>query len=230
MVDLNFSSSNSPHLLIGGTTGSGKSEALNTILYGLVKFYSKEELRLLLVDPKGTELNMFARFDHLEGAIGWDDQDAITLLKNAVDEMERRYSAFKEKKVRTLSDFNKISSQQNKIPWWIIVLDEYADLTSDPQMKKEIENQLKRLAQKARASGIHIIIATQKPSGDVISTNLRANLPAQLALRVKSGIESRVIMDETGAESLNGKGDAYLKSEGRIKRVQCARVASDKSE
>ncbi|MGP1203484.1 DNA translocase FtsK [Serratia sp. CY40304] len=230
VVDLNFSSSNSPHLLIGGTTGSGKSEALNTILYGLVKFYSKEELRLLLVDPKGTELNMFARFDHLEGAIGWDDQDAITLLKNAVDEMERRYSAFKEKKVRTLSDFNKISSQQNKIPWWIIVLDEYADLTSDPQMKKEIENQLKRLAQKARASGIHIIIATQKPSGDVISTNLRANLPAQLALRVKSGIESRVIMDETGAESLNGKGDAYLKSEGRIKRVQCARVASDKSE
>lgn len=98
MVDLNFSSSNSPHLLIGGTTGSGKSEALNTILYGLVKFYSKEELRLLLVDPKGTELNMFARFDHLEGAIGWDDQDAITLLKNAVDEMERRYSAFKEKR------------------------------------------------------------------------------------------------------------------------------------
>ncbi|CAI0994966.1 DNA translocase FtsK [Serratia quinivorans] len=228
VVDLNFSSSNSPHLLIGGTTGSGKSEALNTILYGLTRFYSNEELKLLLVDPKGTELNIFERFDHLEGSIGWDDKDAIMILKNAVDEMERRYNLFKENRVRTLSEFNKITSPKDKIPWWVIVLDEYADLTNDPQMKKEIENHLKRLAQKARASGIHVIIATQKPSGDVISTNLRSNLPAQLALRVKSGVESRVIMDETGAESLNGKGDAYLKSEGRIKRVQCARVSLNK--
>lgn len=105
-----------------------------------------------------------------------------------------------------------------------IVLDEYADLTSDPDAKKEIENLLKRLAQKARAAGIHVIIATQNPRAEVISTNLRSNLPAQLALKVKSGTESRVIMDEAGAESLNGKGDAFLKSEGRLTRVQCAKV------
>ena len=110
------------------------------------------------------------------------------------------------------------------MPWWIIVLDEYADLTSDKEMKKQIEAELKRLAQKARAAGIHLIIATQKPSADVISTNLRSNLPAQLALRVKNGTESRVILDEQGAEVLNGKGDAYLKSEGRLVRIQCARI------
>lgn len=224
IVDLNFSSTNSPHLLIGGTTGSGKSEALNTILYGLVQHYSPQELRLMLIDPKGTELTDFQRFAHLEGEVGWDDADAVDLLTKAVAEMQRRYELFKENGVRSLADYNEKSEIAARIPWWVIVLDEYADLTSDPQSKKSIEFQLKRLAQKARASGIHLIIATQKPSGDVISTNLRSNLPAQLALRVKSGTESRVIMDETGAESLNGKGDAYLKSEGKLRRIQCARV------
>ena len=97
------------------------------------------------------------------------------------------------------------------------------NLTSDPEAKKAIEVSLKRLAQKARAAGIHVIIATQKPSAEVISTNLRSNLPAQLALRVKSGTESRVIMDEQGAETLNGKGDAFFKSEGKLVRVQCGR-------
>jgi hypothetical protein len=224
VVAINFSSSNSPHLLIGGTTGSGKSEALNTILYGLVSLYDSSELKLLLIDPKGTELNDFKRFDHLEGDIGWDDDDAIQLLTNAVQEMQDRYSLFKSKGVRSIVDYNREATSEDVIPWWLIVLDEFADLTSDPQAKKEIEHQLKRLAQKARACGIHIIIATQKPSGDVISTNLRSNLPAQLALRVKSGIESRVIMDESGAENLNGKGDAYLKSDGKLVRVQCAKV------
>lgn len=110
------------------------------------------------------------------------------------------------------------------------MLDEYADLTHDPQSKKEIEAELKRLAQKARAAGIHVIIATQKPSAEVISTNLRSNLPAQLALRVKSATESRVVIDEAGAENLNGKGDAILKAEGRLTRVQCSRVALEDQE
>jgi DNA phosphorothioation-dependent restriction protein DptH len=110
------------------------------------------------------------------------------------------------------------------------VLDEYADLTSEPGMKKEIEAELKRLAQKARAAGIHVVIATQKPSVEVISTVLRSNLPAQLALRVKSATESRVIMDETGAEMLNGKGDSYLKLGSATTRVQCALVSKDDCE
>ncbi|MUL03292.1 DNA phosphorothioation-dependent restriction protein DptH [Aliivibrio fischeri] len=225
VIKLNFSSSNCPHLLIGGTTGSGKSEALNTILYGMVEHYNVDELKLMLIDPKGTELNDFERYPHIIGRIGFDDDDALELLKQAVEEMQSRYVQFKAKNVRSLPDFNAKVSEEERIPWWVLVLDEYADLTSDKDMKKEIEAELKRLAQKARAAGIHLIIATQKPSGDVISTNLRSNLPAQLALRVKNGTESRVILDEQGAEVLNGKGDAYLKSEGKLVRIQCARIS-----
>ena len=125
--------------------------------------------------------------------------------------------------VRSLAEYNGASNGAT-LPWWVLVLDEYADLTAEPAAKKEIEALLRRLAQKARAAGIHVIIATQKPSADVISTNLRANLPAQLALKVKSSTESRVIMDEAGAETLNGRGDAFLKSDGRLRRVQCAMV------
>jgi DNA segregation ATPase FtsK/SpoIIIE, S-DNA-T family len=223
-VILNFSSSNSPHLLIGGTTGSGKSEALNTILAGLTRHYAPEELRLLLVDPKGTELQEYETSEHLEGDIGWDEEEAIQLLNRAVAEMQRRYQLFREARTRSLPEYNAKAESDQRIPWWLIVLDEYADLTSDADVKKSIEDQLKRLAQKARAAGIHVVIATQKPSAEVISTNLRANLPAQLALRVKSGTESRVIMNEAGAETLNGIGDAFLKSEGRVVRVQCAKV------
>ncbi|MCB1064453.1 MAG: DNA translocase FtsK [Verrucomicrobiae bacterium] len=221
LVSINFSSANSPHMLIGGTTGSGKSEALNTILEGLTKHYSEKELQLQLIDPKSTELLRFEDVPHLIGKIGYEAEEAINLLKNAVDEMQARYACFREARTNSLPKFNKLSKPEDQLPWWVIVLDEYADLTSDAGDKKEIEALLKRLAQKARASGIHVIIATQKPSSEVISTSLRSNLPAQLALRVKSATESRVIMDESGAETLNGKGDAFFKADGELTRVQC---------
>jgi len=225
-VSLNFSSSNTPHLLIGGTTGSGKSEALNTILYGLVNFYSENDLKLHLIDPKGTELQAFDDHPSLGSLIGWDEQDTVEILAKCVDEMQVRYTTFKAAKKRSLPEYNASVDAEARLPWWLVVLDEYADLTSDQDAKKQIEEQLKRLAQKARAAGIHVIIATQNPKADVISTNLRSNLPAQLALRVKSGTESRVIMDEPGAESLNGMGDAFLKTAKGIVRVQCAKVSS----
>lgn len=225
IVSLDFSSSDSPHLLIGGTTGSGKSEALNTILEGLTRYYPPARLELLLIDPKGTELLHLENGPHLSGrSIGWDEADAIQLLTEAVDEMQRRYEVLKAARTRSITDFNAQASEADCLPWWVLVLDEFADLTSDPDAKKEIEKLLKRLAQKARAAGIHVIIATQKPSGEVISTNLRSNLPAQLALRVKSSTESRVIMDDTGAEALNGKGDAFLKNVRGLTRVQCAKI------
>jgi hypothetical protein len=226
VISLNFSSSNSPHLLIGGTTGSGKSEALMTILKGLTRYYTPEQLKLHLIDPKGTELESFDNSPHLMGTIGWDDDDAIEILEQAVAEMQSRYQKMKDKRTKKLPEYNRHESvtEEERLPWWVVVLDEYADLTSDPEKKKVIEASLKRLAQKARAAGIHVIIATQKPSADVISTVLRSNLPAQLALRVKSATESRVVMDESGAETLNGKGDALLKADGKITRIQCGYV------
>lgn len=226
IVELSFSSPNSPHLLVAGTTGSGKSEALNAILFGLVRHYTPAELRLLLVDPKGTELVPFDGCRHMQGPLGWDESDALELLRMAVEEMQRRYVLFREHRQRSLPDFNAAVPAQERLPWWLVVLDEYADLTHDPQARKNIEAELKRLAQKARAAGIHVIIATQKPSAEVISTNLRSNLGAQLALRVKSATESRVVLDEAGAENLNGKGDALLKADGRLRRLQCARVSA----
>lgn len=224
-VSMNFSDNNSPHLLIGGTTGSGKSEALNILLFSLVKFYSPEELKLILVDPKGTELEKFSQVPHLLHPIGIDDSEALDLLKIAVEEMQTRYEKIKSTRSRTIAEFNSKVPKEEQLARWLIVLDEYGDLTQDPNSKKLIEHELIRIAQKARAAGIHLIIATQKPSADVISTNLRSNLPAQLSLRVKSGTESRVIMDQGGAETLNGNGDAYFKLGGSVIRVQCGLVS-----
>ena len=224
IVELNFSSANSPHLLIGGATGSGKSEALNTILHGLTRFYTPEQLKLVLIDPKQTELLSFEQSPHLLGAIGFFDDDAIACLEAAVAEMQRRYQLFREKGVRSLTDYNQVVDRAQHLPWQLIVLDEYADLVSEPDVRKQIEGAVKRLSQKARACGIHLIIATQKPSAENISTTVRSNLPAQLALRCRGAAESRVVMDEAGAETLNGKGDAFLKLADRIERVQCALV------
>lgn len=224
IVDIDFTSTNSPHLLLGGTTGSGKSEALNTILGGLIKYYTPQEVMLHLIDPKGTELQHLSEAEHICGEIGWDEEDAVKILARAVEEMLQRSASFKKIGVKTVDEFNAQANLGETIPRWVIVLDEYADITSNPDAKKDIEGHLRRLAQRARAAGIHVIIATQKPDASVISTNLRSNLPAQLALKVKSVTESRVIMDDSGAEALAGKGDAFLKVGGVITRVQCAKI------
>ena len=224
-VSIDFSSADTPHLLIAGQTGSGKSVALEAILAGLCERKTPTELQLLLVDPKSTELVEFESDPHLRGEIGWVAEDAISMLDDGIAEMERRYEAFRSSKVRSLPEFNRAAtSDSDRLPWWLIVLDEYADLTSDPDDRKAIEGRLKRLAQKGRAAGIHLIVATQKPAAEVISTVVRSNLPAQLGLRVKTAIDSRIILDESGAEALAGSGDAFLKTARGMQRLQCAKV------
>ncbi|MFF0132223.1 FtsK/SpoIIIE domain-containing protein [Streptomyces mirabilis] len=220
-VSIDLSSADSPHLLVAGTTGSGKSVALDTILKGLVR-YDKSTLRLRLVDPKGTELVDFEDDPHLDGTIGMDAADAIETLEETVEEMAVRYKDMKAIRTRKLVEYNAKVDKADRKPWIVIVLDEYADLTSDPEEKKKIEALLKRLTQKARAAGIHVIAATQRPSADVISTTIRSNFPAQLALRVKTATDSRIILDETGAEALAGQGDAFLHTAKGTIRMQVA--------
>lgn len=227
-VDVNFSDSDSPHLLIGGTTGSGKSEALHTLLCGMYQFYRHGQIELLLVDPKGTEMEMYHGTHFVKEDIAMFEEDAMYLIQKAVNEMQRRFSAFrdltKEKQFRIpdLATFNQHADE--KLPWMVVVIDEYADITSDKNFKKDFENSVKRIAQKGRSAGIHLIVATQKPSAEVISTSLRSNLPAQIALRVKGYNESKVIIEQSGAEALIGKGDSIFKSQSATRRVQCGRV------
>lgn len=223
-VWINFSSSDTPHLLVGGITGSGKSVALETVLLGLVRHYTPDQLSLSLVDPKGTELQFIERYPHVDGQIGMFGDEAIELLDTMVAEMDRRYLLLRKQRVKQLADYNRAVSPDLRLPWRLVVLDEFADLTSDKEDKRVIEASLQRLAQKARACGIHVIVATQKPSAEVISSTVRSNLGAQLALRVKTASDSRIIMDETGAEALAGNGDAFLKGAGGIVRLQCAKV------
>ena len=179
LVIINFSDSDSPHLLVGGTTGSGKSEAIHTILCGFYNYYCKDQIELLLVDPKGTEMEMYRDTAFVNEPIAMFEEDALDLLKKAVDEMQNRFVKFKaltqarEKiPIKDLATYNEISDE--KLPWIVLVIDEYADITSDKQFKKEFEADVRRIAQKGRSAGIHLIVATQKPSAEVISTVLRS--------------------------------------------------------
>jgi hypothetical protein len=221
-VSLDLASPNSPHVLIAGVTGSGKSEALLTLLHGAARFYPPTEMRMLLIDPKQTELTSLAVSPNLMGEIGSSGQDAVDLLERAVVEMERRYTEFRQAgaSVRSISDYQH---QGGVMARWLLVLDEYADLISDDADRKAIEKSIKRIAQKARAAGIHLILSTQKPIVSVVNTVVKGNLPGRIALRVNTAIESRVVLDEVGAEQLVGKGDALLKLGSSRRRVQFAR-------
>jgi energy-coupling factor transporter ATP-binding protein EcfA2 len=224
IVTLDLASSNSPHVLIAGATGSGKSEALLTILHGAARHNSPGELQLLLVDPKQTELTSLAGLPHTKGDVGWTGEDAIKVLDEAVEEMERRYASFKAAGpgVRSIAEFRKTGGE---LPRWLLVLDEYADLVSDDADRVAIERSIKRLSQKARAAGIHILVSTQKPVATVVNTVVKGNLPGRIAFRVTSATESRVVLDEGGAEQLVGKGDAIVKTGNSRRRVQFARYA-----
>ena len=224
IVEIDFANSNSPHLLIAGVTGSGKSEALLTILHGACRYYGPEELRLRLIDPKQTELNTLANLPHTQGPIGWSGAEAISILEEAVEEMERRYGAFRESGP-TIRNISEYQTSIGPMARWMIVLDEYADLLSDDAERKQIEKYLQRLSQKARAAGIHVIVSTQKPVVQVVNTVVKGNLPGKIALRVNTAMESRVILDETGAEQLVGKGDAIIRAGNSKARIQFARYA-----
>lgn len=220
-----------PHLLVAGTTGSGKSVSVNTMICSMLMKHSPENLRLIMVDPKMLELSMYNDIPHLLVPVVTNPTQAAKALAWAVYEMDRRYRLMSETKVRNISGFNKIvevnkkagieGEQAEHMPYIVILIDELADLMM--VAGKEVEQSICRLAQKARACGIHLILATQRPSVDVITGLIKANLPSRLAFQVSSRIDSRTILDQMGAEQLLGHGDALLSNLGReVHRVHGA--------
>lgn len=211
-----------PHGLIAGATGSGKSVCINSILVSLLYKAKPEEVRLLLVDPKMVELAPYNHIPHLVTPVITDAKEATAALKWAVEEMERRYEEFAKTGVREIKRYNqKMEEEQhykNKMPYIVVVIDELADLMMvSPQ---EVEEAICRIAQKARACGIHLLLATQRPSVDVITGLIKANVPTRTAFAVSSAIDSRTILDMSGAERLLGRGDMLFMENGSNKAVR----------
>ena len=221
-----------PHLLIAGTTGSGKSVCMNSIIVSLLYRATPEQVRVIMIDPKVVELSVYNGIPHLLIPVVTDPKKAAGALQWAVTEMERRYRLLAEFKVRDLSGYNKLAKNKpdmEPMPQIVVIIDELADLML--VAAKEVENSIVRIAQKARAAGIHLVIATQRPSADVITGVMKSNIPSRIAFAVASAIDSRIILDDTGAEKLVGKGDMLFAPLGQTKhRVQGCFITDEEVE
>lgn len=204
-----------PHLLVAGATGSGKSVCINGIIISILMKARPDEVKLVMVDPKKVELGIYNGIPHLLTPVVTDPRKASIALKRAVSEMERRYDLFEELGTKNITSYNKLIEEKNKklpedekynkMPYIVVIVDELADLML--VAGKEVEDSIMRITQMARAAGIHLIIATQRPSTDVITGLIKANIPSRISFAVSSSIDSRTILDMTGAEKLLGKGD-----------------------
>ena len=221
-----------PHVLIAGSTGSGKSVCINTIITSIIYNSKPSEVKLVMVDPKVVELSVYNGIPHLLIPVVTDPKKAAGALAWAVQEMDNRYNLFAEKGVRDLIGYNKAAEHEGagKLPQIVIIIDELADLMM--VAAKEVEESICRLAQKARAAGMHLVIATQRPSVDVITGLIKANVPSRIAFAVSSQVDSRTILDQVGAEKLLGKGDMLYFPSGASKptRVQGAFVSDEEVE
>ena len=218
-----------PHLLIAGTTGSGKSGCINTLLTSILLRATPEDVRMILIDPKRIELNFYESIPHLLTPVVSSPKEASAVLQNVVAEMERRYERLSLVRARNLPEANRTfrARGEDPLPYLLVVIDELADLMMvSPQA---VEDAVIRLAQKSRAVGIHLVLATQRPSVDVITGMIKANVPSRIAFAVSSQTDSRVILDGAGAESLLGQGDMLFKPLGtsRLQRVQGAFVTEE---
>ncbi|MBP3344807.1 MAG: DNA translocase FtsK [Clostridia bacterium] len=219
-----------PHLLVAGTTGSGKSVCLNTIITSLLYKSSPDEVKFIMIDPKQVELSMYEGLPHMIiPKVITDPTKAVNALGWAVDEMERRFRLISEERVRNIDEYNKtervLQAKAKKMPYIVIIFDEFADFMA--VAKNEIEDKIRRLAGKARAAGIHLILATQRPSTDVVTGTLKANLPARIAFRVAGRVDSEVILGSTGADKLLGNGDMlYKPADTAPQRIQGCYIAT----
>lgn len=221
-----------PHLLVAGATGMGKSVGLNVIISSLLNKLTPDELKLVLIDPKQVELSIYdtiARpyLAHLPGlpAISTTVSEAHQTLEAVIRLMEYRYTMLKDAGVRNIQDYNGLSGHES-LPYYVVIIDEYGDLIL--QGNREMENAICRIAQKARAVGIHMIISTQRPDTKIVTGNIKANFPTRIAFRTTTGTDSRVIIDRIGAEKLTGKGDMlFFDGSPENVRVQCAYISTD---
>ncbi|AHI54180.1 DNA translocase [Spiroplasma sabaudiense Ar-1343] len=196
-----------PHLLVAGSTGSGKSVMINTIITSILLRSKPHEVKFLMIDPKKVELQIYSNLPHLLAPVINDMREANNALKKVINEMERRYSLFTEIGAKNIEGYNaKVTEEKSRLPFYVIVIDELADLMMTAN-KKDVEDSIMRLTQMARAAGIHLIVATQRPSTDVLTGVIKSNIPTRIAFAVSSGIDSRTILDSTGAEKLIGRGD-----------------------
>ena len=222
-----------PHALIAGATGSGKSVCINTIITSIIYKAKPSEVKFVMVDPKVVELSVYNGIPHLLIPVVTDPKKAAGALAWAVQEMDNRYNVFAQKGVRDLKGYNALAEKEEgtgTLPQIVIIIDELADLMM--VAAKEVEDSICRLAQKARAAGMHLIIATQRPSVDVITGIIKANIPSRIAFAVSSQVDSRTILDQVGAEKLLGKGDMLFYPSGAPKpvRVQGAFVSDEEVE
>ena len=211
-----------PHLLVAGSTGSGKSVCINSILASILMRSKPDEVKLVLVDPKKVELSIYNGVPHLLAPVVTDAKKANIALKKIVAEMERRYDVFEDSKTKNIISYNKYIDKKNEtlsdddklkhMPYIVVIIDELADLML--VAAKEVEDSIMRITQMARAAGIHLIVATQRPSTDVITGVVKANIPSRISFAVSSGIDSRTILDMVGAEKLLGKGDMLYLPQG----------------
>ena len=215
-----------PHLLIAGTTGSGKSIAINTMISSLISKKSDDEVKFIMVDPKMVELTLYDGIAHLLTPVITDPNMASVALKWAVNEMEDRYRKLASFRMRNIEGYNK-EFKNDKMPYIVIVIDELADLMM--VASNDVEKSIARIAQKARAVGIHLIVATQRPSADVVTGIIKANLPSRISFALRSSIDSRTILDQVGADKLLGKGDMLFLDNGKAKleRLQGAFISDD---
>ncbi|HCG65882.1 MAG TPA: DNA translocase FtsK, partial [Oscillibacter sp.] len=222
-----------PHVLIAGTTGSGKSVCTNSLIVSMLYKSTPEEVRFIMVDPKMVELAPYNGIPHLLIPVVTDPKKAAGALQWAVYEMMKRYKMFSEHNVKDLASYNKVAETDEtlkKLPSVIVVIDELADLML--VAAKEVEESICRVAQMGRAAGMHLVIATQRPSADVITGLMKANIPSRIAFAVASAMESRIILDTAGAEKLVGRGDMLYAplGEGKPKRVQGCFISSEEIE
>jgi S-DNA-T family DNA segregation ATPase FtsK/SpoIIIE len=220
-----------PHLLIAGATGSGKSVAINSIIACILMHASPEEVRFVMIDPKRVELSAFAKIPHLAfSSIVTDVDQVVGTLQAVIHEMESRYRRFAALACRNLETYNKHKRCPQKLPYWVVIIDELADLMMAAPY--EVEKQICRLAQLARATGIHLIIATQRPSVDVVTGLIKANFPTRIAFSMSSQVDSRTVLDIAGAEKLLGRGDMlFLPTDAaKPKRLQGVYVSDQEIE